>query len=117
MLLVFVKLYLTVCFDVFAVSLEDSLWILYKYVRDSAQGEFSLDHVLVPMIEHVCMSISLFMWFLVFSLFFNLLIYVLSHFDHLALFYVYSGPFHSQHIVLFSYLAKIAHTCVREYPC
>ncbi|XP_017241789.1 uncharacterized protein LOC108214347 isoform X2 [Daucus carota subsp. sativus] len=35
-----------------AVSLEDSLWILYKYVRDSAQGEFSLDHVLVPIIEH-----------------------------------------------------------------
>lgn len=39
-----------------AVSLEDSLWILYKYVRDSAdKEELSLDHVLVPMIEHVCM--------------------------------------------------------------
>ncbi|XP_074378983.1 uncharacterized protein LOC141720455 isoform X2 [Apium graveolens] len=35
------------------VTLEDSLWILYKYVRDSAdKEELSLDHVLVPMVEH-----------------------------------------------------------------
>lgn len=34
------------------VSLEQSLWFLYKYVRDAAEKESSLDQVLVPMIQH-----------------------------------------------------------------
>ncbi|KAK2995775.1 hypothetical protein RJ640_010751 [Escallonia rubra] len=35
-----------------AISRLDSLWILDKYIRDAAVKEESLDHVLVPMIEH-----------------------------------------------------------------
>ncbi|MCE2054934.1 hypothetical protein HAX54_041671 [Datura stramonium] len=35
------------------VSLEQSLWFLYKYVKDAAEKESSLDQVLVPMIQHV----------------------------------------------------------------
>ncbi|KAM7524534.1 hypothetical protein LguiA_014436 [Lonicera macranthoides] len=34
------------------VSLEHSLWILHKYIKDEAEKEESLDQVLVPMIEH-----------------------------------------------------------------
>lgn len=33
-------------------SLDESLWFLYKYVRDAAEREEILDEVLVPMIEH-----------------------------------------------------------------
>ncbi|MFS8002117.1 putative armadillo-like helical protein [Helianthus anomalus] len=35
-----------------ALSLENSLRILHKYVRDGAEKEESLDEVLIPMIEH-----------------------------------------------------------------
>lgn len=34
------------------VSLVQSLWFLYKYVRDAAEKESHLDQVLVPMIQH-----------------------------------------------------------------
>ncbi|CAH9105580.1 unnamed protein product [Cuscuta epithymum] len=34
------------------VSLEQSLWFLHKYVEDALAKEESLDHVLIPMIEH-----------------------------------------------------------------
>lgn len=40
-------------FDNLTVSLEHSLWILHKYIKDEAEKELSLDQVLVPMIEHV----------------------------------------------------------------
>lgn len=40
-------------FDNLTVSLEHSLWILHKYIKDEAEKESSLDQVLVPMIEHV----------------------------------------------------------------
>ncbi|TXG70455.1 hypothetical protein EZV62_005390 [Acer yangbiense] len=33
-------------------SLDESLWFLYKYVRDAAEKEELLDEILVPMIEH-----------------------------------------------------------------
>ncbi|XP_019154481.1 PREDICTED: uncharacterized protein LOC109150918 isoform X2 [Ipomoea nil] len=35
-----------------AVSLEQSLWFLHKYVEDAREKNESLDQVLVPMIEH-----------------------------------------------------------------
>ncbi|GAB4851595.1 hypothetical protein Ancab_030997 [Ancistrocladus abbreviatus] len=34
------------------VSLEESLWLLNKYIRDAAEREELLDDVLVPIIEH-----------------------------------------------------------------
>lgn len=45
---------------VFAGSLDESLWFLYKYVRDAAEREEILDEVLVPMIEHVINYYSFF---------------------------------------------------------
>ncbi|KAJ4706438.1 putative ARM repeat superfamily protein [Melia azedarach] len=33
-------------------SMDESLWFLYKYVRDAAERDEILDEVLVPMIEH-----------------------------------------------------------------
>lgn len=41
-----------------SVSLEQSLLFLYKYVKDAAEKESSLDQVLVPMIQHVRTSIT-----------------------------------------------------------
>ncbi|XP_059298571.1 uncharacterized protein LOC132051492 isoform X1 [Lycium ferocissimum] len=35
-----------------AVSLEQSLWFLFKYIKDAAEKKSSLDQVLVPMIQH-----------------------------------------------------------------
>ncbi|KAK6945313.1 hypothetical protein RJ641_026415, partial [Dillenia turbinata] len=35
-----------------SVSLEESLWFLYKFLKDAAEKEENLDHVLVPIIEN-----------------------------------------------------------------
>ncbi|XP_042053804.1 uncharacterized protein LOC121798730 isoform X2 [Salvia splendens] len=35
------------------VSVEQSLWFLHKYVREAAEKGDHLDHVLVPMLQHV----------------------------------------------------------------
>lgn len=36
-----------------AVSLEDSLWFLHRYIKEAAEQEERLDQILVPMMEHV----------------------------------------------------------------
>lgn len=50
-------LFLVYTFGLLSVSLEQSLWFLYKYVGETAEKEEALDEVLVPMIEHVGLGI------------------------------------------------------------